>query len=51
MFNVGQERQPASLGASVFGPNEIYAKLKAFKTRLTGGNPKTKLYVHCYLID
>ncbi|PIL35516.1 hypothetical protein GSI_02244 [Ganoderma sinense ZZ0214-1] len=38
-----KERQPESLGASVFGPNEIYTKLKAFKTRLTSGNPKAKL--------
>ena len=30
-----QQRQPELIGASVFGTNEIYSKIKAFKTRLT----------------
>ncbi|OJT07372.1 Telomerase reverse transcriptase [Trametes pubescens] len=38
-----KDRQPDRLGASVFGPNEIYAKLKAFKCRLTGNDPSKKL--------
>ena len=31
---VYQENQQPRLGASVFGPNEVYTKLKAFKTYL-----------------
>ncbi|CDO70652.1 hypothetical protein BN946_scf184756.g19 [Trametes cinnabarina] len=38
-----KDRQPERLGASVFGPNEVYAKLKAFKNKLTSGNPSAKL--------
>ncbi|KAL4072692.1 hypothetical protein V8B97DRAFT_339516 [Scleroderma yunnanense] len=29
-----QQRQPDLLGVSVFGPNEIYTRLKGFKARL-----------------
>lgn len=42
-----RRRQPDLLGASVFGPNEIYARLKAFKTRLLDRYPSgqfPKLY-------
>ena len=33
-MSVAQENQRQLLGASVFGPNEIYQKLKGFKARL-----------------
>lgn len=35
-----QERQAEQLGASVFGPNEIYVKLKSFKKGITGDTGK-----------
>ncbi|KAL7279239.1 hypothetical protein ACG7TL_007079 [Trametes sanguinea] len=38
-----KDRQPERLGASVFGPNEVYVKLKTFKDRLLVGNPNAKL--------
>ncbi|KAJ8494766.1 hypothetical protein ONZ51_g2140 [Trametes cubensis] len=38
-----KNRQLERIGASAFGPNEIYAKLKTFKDRLTGGNPSAAL--------
>ena len=38
-----QNRQSDRLGASVFGPNEVYTKLKAFKSHLTGGDASKKL--------
>ena len=38
-----KESQKHLLGASVFGQNEIYAKLKEFKTRLSGGSVDGKL--------
>lgn len=37
-----KRRQPDLLGASVFGPNEIYARLKTFKTRLLERYPSGK---------
>jgi telomerase reverse transcriptase len=42
-----KQRQPDLLGASVFGPNEIYAQLKAYKARLLKDHPSgilPKLY-------
>ncbi|KAL4243808.1 Telomerase reverse transcriptase [Abortiporus biennis] len=38
-----KDAQKALLGASVFGPNEIYTKLKDFKTRLCGKDGKGKI--------
>ncbi|ETW83156.1 hypothetical protein HETIRDRAFT_450817 [Heterobasidion irregulare TC 32-1] len=35
--------QPHLLGSSVFGPNEIYGQLKAYKSRLAFDNPTGKL--------
>lgn len=38
-----QNAQPHLLGSSVFGPNEIYGQLKAYKSRLAFDNPAGKL--------
>ncbi|THH09180.1 hypothetical protein EW146_g8757 [Bondarzewia mesenterica] len=38
-----KDAQPHLLGSSVFGPNEIYGKLKAFKSRLAFNNPSGPL--------
>lgn len=38
-----QQRQPDLLGASVFGPNEIYARLKTYKTSLLKACPSGTL--------
>jgi telomerase reverse transcriptase len=34
-----QQRQPEMLGASVFGPNDIYPRLKAYKAKLLEDHP------------
>ncbi|THG96236.1 hypothetical protein EW026_g5564 [Hermanssonia centrifuga] len=38
-----KEAQKKKLGASVFGPNEVYMKLKAYKTRLLSSSLSGKL--------
>ncbi|OBZ72156.1 Telomerase reverse transcriptase [Grifola frondosa] len=38
-----KEAQADLLGASAFGPNEVYTKLKAFKSRLAASDPSGKL--------
>lgn len=40
-----KEAQQHLLGASVFGQNEIYTKLKDFKMRLLAKSPNRTLYV------
>ncbi len=44
-----KESQKHLLGASVFGQNEIYAKLKEFKTKLLQDKPDGQLYVYFFL--
>lgn len=39
-----QENQPELLGASVFGANEIYTRLKAFKSQLVKDGDSKALY-------
>ncbi len=46
-----QEAQKKKLGASVFGPNEVYMKLKAYKTRLLSSSLSGKLCVRSILCD
>lgn len=41
-----QQRQPDLLGVSVFGPNEIYTRLKGFKAKLLEKYPHGKLWVN-----
>ena len=45
VVTVSQENQPKLLGASAFGSNEVYMKLKAFKSRLLEHSPEGKLCV------